>query len=624
MAAVSSYQFGRFELNLRSYELKRDGQPLRLEKIPMDLLIFLVEHHGELITRDQIIDKLWGKQVFLDTEQGINTAIRKVRQVLQDEPEKPQFLETVVGKGYRFVGDVTASGGRPFLPRFEIARSRTARLWLFWIISGVLVIGAILWIVWLRIGRVTKPATANSFHSIAVLPFENLTGNPNQEYFVDGMTDELITSLARVSLVRVASRTSSMHYKGVQKTLLQIAHELSVDTIVEGTVSRSQDRVRVTVQLIDARNDRHLWAQDYDRQVGDLVLLQNQIAREVAKAIGAQLTPGERGQPSQEHRVAPAAYEAYLKGRYYWNRWNEDGLKKGVEYFNRALEQDPGYAEAWAGLSDAYDLLGDFGISRPQEVLPKAKEAAQRALALDEGLSEAHVSLGGELLHLEWSWLAAEKELQRAIALDPNNAMAHQWYGYYLISMGRFESAIQEMKQARDLDPLSPNKSGSLGWALYLAGRYDQAVQPYHEMAEMDSNNSKPHYYLALIYERKRAYEEAVAEWAKVLRLEGREALATQVEQEPLTTRLTKVKKLFFHSDLTESRSRLRQGYVSQYDMAADCAELGDLDRALKLLEAAFEEHDAELIYLKVDEEFDSVRSDPRFQALLHRMNFPL
>jgi TolB-like protein len=311
-----------------------------------------------------------------------------------------------------------------------------------------------------------------------VLPFENLTGNPNQEYFVDGMTDELITSLARVSVLRVASRTSSMHYKGVQKTLLQIAHELSVDTIVEGTVSRSQDRVRVTVQLIDARNDRHLWAQDYDRQVGDLVLLQNQIAREVAKAIGAQLTPGERGQPSQEHRVAPAAYEAYLKGRYYWNRWNEDGLKKGVEYFNRALEQDPGYAEAWAGLSDAYDLLGDFGISRPQEVLPKAKEAAQRALALDEGLSEAHVSLGGELLHLEWSWLAAEKELQRAIALDPNNAMAHQWYGYYLISMGRFEGAIQEMKQARDLDPLSPNKSGSLGWALYLAGRYDQAVQP--------------------------------------------------------------------------------------------------------------------------------------------------
>ena len=237
MAAVSSYQFGRFELNLRSYELKRDGQPLRLEKIPMDLLIFLVEHHGELITRDQIIDKLWGKQVFLDTEQGINTAIRKVRQVLQDEPEKPQFLETVVGKGYRFVGDVAVTGDPSFLPRFKIARSRTTRLWLFWTISGLLT-GAILWTVWLRVGQVTKPATANSFHSIAVLPFENLTGNPDQEYFVDGMTDELITSLARVSSLRVVSRTSSMHYKGVQKTLVQMARELGVDTIVEGTVSR--------------------------------------------------------------------------------------------------------------------------------------------------------------------------------------------------------------------------------------------------------------------------------------------------------------------------------------------------------------------------------------------------
>ena len=290
MPAVSSYKFGRFELDLRSYELKRDGEPLRLEKIPMELLIFLVEHHGQLVTREQIIERLWGKQVFLDTEQGVNTAIRKIRQVLLDDPEKPQFLETVVGKGYRFVSIVTAKGNESPPSREELppphgpqmTRNRTRDLWLIGAVSVLLLLGVVLWAVWYRIAWATKPRITTSFHSIAVLPLENLSGDPSQEYFADGITDALITQLAKLHGLRVISRTSIMQYKSLRKPLPDIARDLSVDAVVEGSVSRSGNRVRVTAQLVDAHADRHLWAEEYDRDLREILSLQSELARDIA------------------------------------------------------------------------------------------------------------------------------------------------------------------------------------------------------------------------------------------------------------------------------------------------------------------------------------------------------
>jgi len=350
MAAVSSYQFGRFELDLRSYELKRDGQTLRLEKIPMELLIFLVEHHGELITRDQIIDKLWGKQVYLDTEQGINTAIRKVRQVLQDEPEKPQFLETVVGKGYRFVGDVTVRGektplphgGRLSPPGIQADRPRNGRFWLLWAVTGLLVTGAVLWVLWPRISRSLRAGHSSSFRSIAVLPLENLSGDSSQEYFADGITDAVITQLAKLHALRVISRTSIMQYKNTRKPLPEIAGTLNVDAVVEGSVSRSNNRVRVTVQLLDARADRHLWAEEYDRDVRDVLSLQSELARDISEQIRASMSSEEQLQMKGRGAVEPAAYESYLRGRSYWNQRTPDGLKQAIAHFRHAIELDPG------------------------------------------------------------------------------------------------------------------------------------------------------------------------------------------------------------------------------------------------------------------------------------------
>ena len=342
MPAVSSYKFGQFELDLRSYELKRDGEPLRLEKIPMELLILLVEHHGQLVTREQIIERLWGKQVFLDTEQGVNTAIRKIRQVLLDDPEKPQFLETVVGKGYRFVSIVTAKGNESPPSREELppphgpqmTRNRTRDLWLIGAVSVLLLLGVVLWAVWYRITWATKPRITTSFHSIAVLPLENLSGDPSQEYFADGITDALITQLAKLHGLRVISRTSIMQYKSLRKPLPDIARDLSVDAVVEGSVSRSGNRVRVTAQLVDAHADRHLWAEEYDRDLREILSLQSELARDIAEKVRANISSEEQLLMARAGTVEPAAYESYLRGRSFWNQRTPAGLKQSIIHFS--------------------------------------------------------------------------------------------------------------------------------------------------------------------------------------------------------------------------------------------------------------------------------------------------
>jgi TolB-like protein/DNA-binding winged helix-turn-helix (wHTH) protein len=315
-------KFGQFELDLRSYELKRDGEPLRLEKIPMELLIFLVEHHGQLVTREQIIERLWGKQVFLDTEQGVNTAIRKIRQILLDEPEKPPFLETVVGKGYRFVNNVTAKGNEPPPSREDLppphgppmTRNRTRDIWLIGTVSVLLLLGVILWAMWYRIGWAAKPRITTSFHSIAVLPLENLSGDPSQEYFADGITDALITQLAKLHRLRVISRTSIMQYKSLRKPLPDIARDLNVDAVVEGSVSPSGNRVRVTAQLVDAHADRHLWAEEYDRDLREILSLQSELARDIAEKVRTNISSEEQLLMARAGTVEPAAYESYLRG----------------------------------------------------------------------------------------------------------------------------------------------------------------------------------------------------------------------------------------------------------------------------------------------------------------------
>jgi TolB-like protein/DNA-binding winged helix-turn-helix (wHTH) protein len=627
MTVGSSYQFGHFELDLRSYELKQDGQPLRLEKIPMELLIFLVEHHGELVTREQIIEKLWGKDVFLDTEQGINTAIRKVRQVLQDDSEQPQFLETVVGKGYRFVGEVTEKRresppslkDRPPLPGAQTTRNPARRLWVFGTAIVLLISGAVLWTVGLRIGRATKPRITTSFHSIAVLPLENLSGDPSQEYFADGITDALITQLAKLHGLRVISRTSIMHYKGSRESLPSIARGLNVDAVVEGSVSRSGDHVRVTAQLIDARADRHLWAEEYNRDLRDVLSLQSELAHNIAEQVRASISSEDQLRMARIGTVEPAAYETYLRGRSFWNQRTPAGLKQAVAHFEHAIELDPGFAEAYSGLADAYTALGYTSYWSPGDSFPKAREFAEKALQIDPSLAEARASLAYVKLYYDWDWKGAEAEFQAAITTNPNYATAHHWYSVLLTARGRHEEASSEILRAHELDPLSVPISTDMGFELYYARRYEEAITQLRSVLQTSPKFPLAHLWLGRAYEQERMYPEAITEF---------EQAGTALKDWPVIIAAAghTYGRWGHKSDATAALHRMdelaKEEYVTPYGVALVFAGLEDRDQAMIWLQKAYEGRSHWLVWLDLDPRFDNVRSDPRFRELLQRMKF--
>jgi TolB-like protein/DNA-binding winged helix-turn-helix (wHTH) protein/Flp pilus assembly protein TadD len=628
MPAVSSYKFGQFELDLRSYELKRDGEPLRLEKIPMELLIFLVEHHGQLVTREQIIERLWGKQVFLDTEQGVNTAIRKIRQVLLDDPEKPQFLETVVGKGYRFVSIVTAKGNESPPSREELppphgpqmTRNRTRDLWLIGAVSVLLLLGVVLWAVWYRIAWATKPRITTSFHSIAVLPLENLSGDPSQEYFADGITDALITQLAKLHGLRVISRTSIMQYKSLRKPLPDIARDLSVDAVVEGSVSRSGNRVRVTAQLVDAHADRHLWAEEYDRDLREILSLQSELARDIAEKVRANISSEEQLLMARAGTVEPAAYESYLRGRSFWNQRTPAGLKQSIIHFQHAIELDPRYAEAYSGLADAYTALGYTSYWAPKDSFPKAREFANKALQIDSSLAEARASLAYVKLYYDWDWKGAEEELQRAIAVNPNYATAHHWYSVLLTARGRHDEALSEIGRAHELDPLSVPINTDIGFELYYARRYEEAISHLRSVLQTSPKFPLAHLWLGRAYEQKGMYPEAITEF---------EQAGTALKDWPVIIAAAghAYGRWGHKSDATAALLRMneltKEEYVTPYGMALIFAGLNDREQAIHWLQKAYEDRSHWLVWLNLDPRFDNVRSDPRFADLLRRMHFP-
>ena len=627
MPVVSIYKFAHFELDLRSYELKRDGEPLRLEKIPMELLIFLVEHHGELVTREQIIERLWGKEVFLDTEQGINTAIRKIRQVLLDEPEKPQFLETVVGKGYRFVSNVTAKGNEsppsredlPPPPGSQTTRNRIKGLWLLGAASVLLFSGAVLAAAWYRIGWATKPRITTSFYSIAVLPLENLSGDASQEYFADGITDALITQLAKLHGLRVISRTSIMQYKSLRKSLPDIARDLSVDAVVEGSVSRSGNRVRVTAQLVDARADRHLWAEEYDRDLGEVLSLQSELARDIAEQVRANISSEEQLLMAPAGTVEPAAYESYLRGRSFWNQRTPAGLKQSIIHFQHAIELDPRYAEAYSGLADAYTALGYTSYWAPKDSFPKAREFANKALQIDSSLAEARASLAYVKLYYDWDWRGAEEEFKRAIAVNPNYATAHHWYSVLLTARGRHDEALSEIGRAHELDPLSVPINSDIGFELYYARRYEEAISHLRSVLQTSPKFPLAHLWLGRAYEQKGMYPEAITEF---------EQAGTALKDWPVIIAAAghAYGQWGHKSDATAALRRMNEltneEYVTPYGIALIFAGLNDKEHAIHWLQNAYEDRSHWLVWLNLDPRFDNVRSDPRFQELLQRMKF--
>ncbi len=539
-------RFGAFEVDLRAGELRRKGLQVKLQEQPFQVLAMLLERVGEVVTREELQTKLWPADTIVDFDHGLNKAINKIRKALGDSAENPRFVETVARRGYRFIADVRVVDGSPLdrpepviedspaTDKQDPVESRgnpAARRRAPWPLAGKTSAIALGLVLVTLVGWMLRSRSRASLEirSLAVLPLESLSSDPSQEYFADGMTDELITDLSQISALSVISRTSVMPYKRARKPLPQVARELNVDAVVEGTVLRSGDRVRITAQLIQVSADKHIWSQSYEGDLRDTLALQNKVARAIADQIRISLTPQEQAALKNVKAVNPEAYVSNLKGRYFWNKRTADGLKTAVAYFDQAIENDPTYARAYAGLADSYALMGDwqYGVLAPKEALPRAEAAAIKALELDSTLGEAHTSLAFTLDGFDWDWGSAEREFKRALELNPGYATAHHWYAWHLALVGRNAEAIAEMKRAQNLDPLSLIISADLAELLVIAHSYDESIEQSRKTIEMDPNFALAHNQLALAYIQKEMYSEAISELEKAVRLSGGSPICT-------------------------------------------------------------------------------------------------
>jgi TolB-like protein/DNA-binding winged helix-turn-helix (wHTH) protein/Tfp pilus assembly protein PilF len=619
-------RFRDYELDPGRFELRRAGHRIRLERKPLELLILLAEKQGQLVGREEIIERVWGKDFFFDAERGVNNAIRKIRAALNDDPERPRFVETVLGKGYRFASDVESIASAP-APRESppessrpeaVASPWNSRLRRALVVSGGLLVLIVAAAWGLFRWRERAPSASVQIHSIAVLPLENLSGDASQEYFADGMTDALITDLAQIRDLKVISRTSAMQYKGARRPLREIARALDVDAVVEGSVSRSGNRVRITAQLIAARTDKHLWADSYERELKDVLILQDDVARDVAKEIRVRVTPQVQARLSRSRPVNPEAYEAYLKGVYFWNKRDRAGLESAIEFFNRAIAADPGYAPPYAGLAQSYVPLSYFGYLRGTDARPKVIAAAGKALELDESLAEAHTTLGSAKSFYDYDWEGAEKEFRRAIELNPNYATAYTWYAQLLSSEGRHEQALAENKRGLQLDPVSLINNAGWGYRLYRLRRYDDAVSALKDALQLDPSFYSTHWNLGLAYAEQKKFAAAISELQKAEALSQQNALV-----------LGALGYVYAMSGdngraravLRALQNQSRTRYVDPYAFAVVYVGLGDKDKAFAWLEKASDDRDCHVTFLDAEPMLDSLRSDPRFHGLLRRMN---
>ena len=611
------------ELDIGRYEIRRNGQLLRLERLPMELLILLASRQGELVTREEAIERLWGKGVHLDAEQGINTAIRKIRLCLRDTSENPTYVQTVIGKGYRLIPPVTSpqppvpplqqEASPPVVPQAGVPDPASARLRIKkWIaIAIVAVVAATAGFAWFW--STHREAQPPPIRAIAVLPFENLSGDPGQDYFVDGVTDELMTDLARMGSVRVISRTSSMQYKHAKSSLRKIASELGVDAVVEGAVARSDNRVRITAQLIRASSDHHIWANSYERDVSNILALQTEIASAIARELRVELAL-QMPPPASQRPLNQEAYVEYLRGRYAWNLRREPALLEAIQHFEAAIRIDPGFAQAYSALADSHTALGYLNARSPEETFPNARIAARKALELDSSLAEPHASLAYYSLYFERDWQAAEKEFRKAIELNPNYAVAHDWYGVYLTAMSRWDDALKEIEKARELDPMSLPISTDVGFTLYYSGKYDAAIESLRGTLERDPTFPLAHLWLGRAYEEKGMYGEAVAEFEKVQKA---------LPDWPVATAATGWvygrwgKTSDARRVLTTLVEQSKHHYVSAYAIGLVHAGVGDKDQALEYLNLGLKERTNWMVWTAIDPRWEPVRSDPRFQQLL-------
>ena len=612
----ASLKFDDVELDLGSYQLRRDGSVIKLERIPMELLILLASRNGQLVSREEIIDRLWGKDVFHDSEHGVNTAIRKIRNALQDDPEQPRFIETVVGKGYRFIAPLVAASEEQVLPALSEGHRSHMRLFL---LIRVCVLATLSVGTYVGLRYFLPGGSASSGRiMLAVLPFENLTGDPDQEYFSDGLTEEMITQLGKLDPQKlgVIARTSAMSYKHSSKAVDQIGRELGVNYILEGSARREGERVRITAQLIQVRDQTHVWAAEYDRQIQSVLQLQSEVADAIGNEVRLKLAPEQRVH-TPSRAVNPEAYEAYLKGRYFIEKWTEEGTRVGREYFEQAIAKDPNYALAYAGLADSY-VWGRAGLP-PEEALRRARTAATKALQLDTTLGEPHAALAQIKFVNDWDWAGAEAEFKHAIELNPNDTNALHMYSHYLLSMGRMQESLDVSKRALEHDPVSPTMQLHMGFHYLTARQYDLAIPQYLKVLQADPGLPAAHNDLAVAYRQKGMIDQSVAEYLQVETLLG----MTPDQIAELKAAYARSGMRGFWLTVLEFTESSDQSRISPYQVASYCAILNKKDESFEWLEKAYNSHDAGLVAIKSDSDFDNLHSDARFAGLLRRMKLP-
>jgi TolB-like protein/DNA-binding winged helix-turn-helix (wHTH) protein len=652
-------------------EISRDGSTVKLEPRTMRVLVCLAESDGDIVSVNELLDSVWKDLVV--TQYSVYQAVAVLRRALGDDPKEPTYIASVPRRGYRLVAPVvpaehektTASPQRESAPLVDPAWAQhpefieTARgnhdpvavvqapvepdrslgstgtngvaarrgAWsrraiVATAVSILLLAGTGAHVYLQRGGRTAGVPAA--IHSLVVLPLENLSGDTGQEYFADGMTDELITNLAQIGSLRVISRTSAMHFKGSKETLPQIGRDLQVDAVVEGTVARGENRVRVTAQLVEASTDRHLWARTYERDLKDVLALQDEIAQDISEKIRVKLTPKDHSLLMHVHAVDPQAYDAYLWGRYWWNQTTpEEGMSaegpsrahasKALEYFQKAIAKDPGYSLAYAGLADSFLQLGASGGLPLKEAYLKAGEAAGEAMRLDPSLAEVHTSLANIKFLNDWDWSAAEAEYKRAAILNPNYATAHRSYSFYLVAMGRLDEAMKEIERAQELDPLSPSITFWLGQVLYHARRYDDALRQDRRGSEMFPENAEFYWAIADVYEQKKMFAEAFAARQRALSL----------GKDPNVNALGEAYKRSGYSGYLLKAAQILEQGDDPADAAHCYALLSDEARAVDALEVGYNRHLHAILFLRTAPELDSIRSSARFRDLVRRIGFP-
>jgi len=625
-AAPSAHtvRFGLFEVDVQAGELRKRGVKIPLQGIPVQILSILLESPGRTVTREELRTRLWPADTFVDFDHSLHNAIARLREALGESANNPHFIETLPRRGYRFIGTIdSASTPQAIEPR--LAPRRASRLvFLLGIIAIVALLAALVGLNVPNVrSRLFGEALSAHIDSIAVLPLKNLSDDREQDYFADGMTEALITDLGKISALRVISRTSVMRYKDTKKPLPEIARELQVGALVEGTLAWSGDRLRITANLVQASPERHLWAETYERDLRDVITLQNDVARTIAQQIEVKLTPEEHARLSASPTVDPEAYKLYIKGRYFWVKRNLESFERAMDYFQQAINRDPGYAAPYSGLADCYALFGssfDVGGLAPNEVQPKAKAAALKALELDSSLSDAHNSVAYVKLTYDWDWQGAESEFRRSLELNPGYAHGHHWYAHLLLSSGRRDEALTESNRALEIDPVSPIINLHLGWHFLYTKQYDRALEQLAKTLELDPNYALAHWYSGLAYEQKKVYADALREMGKAKDLlPGNLAVQSDIGHVYAVSGDQANAKRVIVELKTESGHR----YVNQYELALTYAGLGQNEHAFESLESAYREHSDQLIYLKVDPRLDSIRSDPRFTSLVRRVGIP-